>query len=225
MLCPQCKTEVVTESIFCHKCGTRMNEPEPPPAAPPPGSQPEASGQSPAAERFQEAAAERTDHPQEPERELWRGGYSPKAMVGAWLLSGLITLLLLVIGIIWKPSGTVWLILVLLMILPWLYFGVVLLYRRWSVRYLLTTRRFIHELGILRRVSDRIEVLDMDDITFVQSLIDRFFGVGTIRISSSDRTHPLLVLRGIDDVRRVSDLFDNARLAERRRRGLHIENI
>ena len=51
------------------------------------------------------------------------------------------------------------------------------------------------------------------------------FGVGTIRIASSDKTNPDLALPGIDDARRVADLIDGARRAERNRRGLHIESI
>ena len=58
-----------------------------------------------------------------------------------------------------------------------------------SVHYLLTTQRFIHETGILRRVNDRIELLDMDDITFEQGLLERLVGVGTIRIASQ-RSQP-----------------------------------
>jgi hypothetical protein len=49
--------------------------------------------------------------------------------------------------------------------------------------------------------------------------------VGTIHISSSDRTHPELLLLGIDDVKRVADLIDDVRRKERRQRGLHIEAI
>ena len=76
------------------------------------------------------------------------------------------------------------------MILPWVYYIAVLCYRRMSVRYCLTTQRFVHERGILRRVNDRIEVLDMDDITFEQGLLERLSGVGTIRIAvpRSDRS-------------------------------------
>ena len=94
-----------------------------------------------------------------------------------------------------------------------------------SVHYVLSTQRFIHERGILRRVNDRIELLDMDDITFEQRLWERLVGVGTIRIASHDRTDPELVLPGIENIKQVAGLFDNARLAERRRRGLHVEQI
>jgi len=50
-------------------------------------------------------------------------------------------------------------------------------------------------------------------------------GVGTIRIVSSDRSHPDFSLPGIENARRVAEQFDDARRAERRRRGLHIEQI
>ena len=89
----------------------------------------------------------------------------------------------------------------------------------------MTTQRFVHERGILRRMNDRIEVLDMDDITFEQGLLERLSGVGTIRIVSHDQIDPELVLPGIENVKHVASLFDDARLAERRRRGLHVEQI
>jgi hypothetical protein len=50
-------------------------------------------------------------------------------------------------------------------------------------------------------------------------------GVGTIHILSHDRSDPELWLPGIENVQEVASLFDNARLAERRRRGLHVEQI
>ena len=132
---------------------------------------------------------------------------------------------MLAAGILWVREASYWLILLLAMLLPWLYCFAVLCYRRMSVRYQLTTQRFIHERGILRRINDRIEVLDMDDITFEQGLLERLSGVGTIRIAAHDRTNPELVLPGIEKVAEVAQLFDDARMAERRRRGLHVEQI
>ena len=111
------------------------------------------------------------------------------------------------------------------MILPW-----ALLLRRLVLppheRPILLDHAAVHpRAGILRRVNNRIEVLDMDDITFEQGLLERLSGVGTIRIVSHDRTDPELVLPGIENVKHVAWLFDDARLAERRRRGLHVEQI
>jgi uncharacterized membrane protein YdbT with pleckstrin-like domain len=93
------------------------------------------------------------------------------------------------------------------------------------VRYLLTNQRFMHESGVLRRITNRIEVLDMDDITFEQGLVERMLGVGSIRVHSSDVSHPELFLHGIDNVAEVANLIDNTRRTERRKRGLHIESI
>lgn len=146
-------------------------------------------------------------------------------MIGAWVLCGAASLILLLIGLLWVSGWLYWLILLVVMALPWLYNLAVLAYRRMSVSYVLTTQRFLHERGLLRRVHDRIELLDVDDITFEQGLMERFVGVGTIRILATDRTSPAIVLPGIEGVQQVAGVLDNARLAERRRRGLHIEQI
>ena len=90
----------------------------------------------------------------------------------------------------------------------------VLAYRKLSISYRLTTQRFIHQAGILSRVTNRIEVLDMDDVTFQQGIVDRIMGTGTITILSSDKSHPKLVLKGIDNVQNVSELIDNTRRSD-----------
>ncbi len=224
MRCPACGAEAVQQAVYCHQCGHRLDASgagfttdRPPEDEPAPTSPPE--------EVLREATA-RHDADGEPERELWHGGYSSKAMAGGWAISGALSLLVLIAGVLWIPrTAHWWLVLLLLMILPWLYHFAVLCYRRMSVRYLLSTQRFIHERGILRRVTDRIEVLDMDDITFEQRLLERLTGVGTIHILSHDQSDPKLELPGIENVKQVATLFDDARLAERRRRGLHVEQI
>ena len=80
-------------------------------------------------------------------------------------------------------------------------------------------------MGILSRRTDRIELIDIDDVSYVQGIIQRVLGVGSIKISSSDRSHPELTMIGIDQVEKIADMIDDARRLERRRRGLHIEAI
>ncbi|MCD4727445.1 MAG: PH domain-containing protein [Pirellulales bacterium] len=217
MQCPACGVDVVQEAVFCHKCGHRIDSPD----EGFPDNQRDEAGP---ADSFREAVAQRKLQ-DEPERELWRGGYSSKAMIGGWVISGLVTLVLLVVGVLWVRQAVWWIVLLAAILLVWLYHVAVLCYRRMNVRYKLSTQRFVHESGILRRKTDRIEVLDMDDITFEQGPLERLMGVGTIRIVSSDHSHPDLSLPGIENVKAVSEQFDDARLAERRRRGLHIEQI
>ena len=203
MQCPSCGVETVEQAVFCHRCGQRLE----------PG---ETGLGSPAAP---------SNAPEPPEEEIWRGGYSSKAMAGLWGICGLVSLAALLAGVFWARTAVWWLVVLAVTVLPWCYFLSLLCYRRLSVHYVLTSRRFIHESGLVRRVNNRIELLDVDDITFEQGPLDRLTGVGTIRVASHDRTDPLLVLAGIEDVQQVAAMFDNARLAERRRRGLHIEQI
>jgi uncharacterized membrane protein YdbT with pleckstrin-like domain len=162
------------------------------------------------------------------EAELWTGSYSPKAMIGTWIGAGLLSVAAILLAVILfrnQFNTTGWLILLGVILAAWLFLLLKLAYQMFNVHYRLTTQRFIHEKGILSRVTDRIEVIDMDDIAYRQGLIDRFVGVGHIDITSSDRTHPHILIRGIDNVKEVAHMMDDARRKERVRRGLHIESI
>jgi len=91
-----------------------------------------------------------------------------------------------------------------------------------SVDYRLTSQRFLHKRGVMRRVSDQILLVDIDDVEYVQGLMDRMFNVGTITIISNDASDPKLPLLGIDDVERVANLIDHARREERRKRAIYM---
>lgn len=237
MRCPACSAEVMAEAVYCHKCGARLDgtagasiPPEATGAFSPSASREHSGGEenpgpsSGGSEQFRQAVAAQRNWGEAAEEELWSGSYSAKAMLGAWLASGLITLGLLILGFwAWKP--VVWWGVLVAVLLTWLYQLVVWARRRLGVAYRLTTLRFYHETGILRHTSDLIEVIDMDDVTFDQTLLERLTGVGTIQIISSDRTHPKLLVPGIDHVREVARTMHEARHAERMRRGLHIESI
>jgi uncharacterized membrane protein YdbT with pleckstrin-like domain len=103
--------------------------------------------------------------------------------------------------------------------------GLYVMYLKLSVHYHLTSQRFVHQMGLLHRTTDRIEVIDVDDVAFSQGLFQRVVGVGTIKIMSSDCSHSELFLDGIDRVAHVAGLIDEARRAERLRRGLFIEAV
>jgi len=165
------------------------------------------------------------DGEEEPELEVWEGAYCSKAMVGKWIGAGILTVVVLVSMLKVKSLGENWKITLLGLAVLWIGLVAMFFYRKWNVSYQLTTQRFIHRSGILTRVSNRIEVIDIDDVTYHQGLIERMLNVGSVQLVSSDRTHPELWLRGIDNVKEVADQIDDLRRRERRRRGLHIESI
>lgn len=218
--CPACQTEVADEAMFCSQCGLRMSSGIEDPRAEA-AAAPERGGAGAALRR----AAERLSQGDDQEEELWQGGYSGKSMIGSWISAGLFTLVALVVGIVFAFTGVAIIVAVVAVLAAWSWVAATYAYRRFSVHYTLTTQRFVHASGILSRRTDRVEVIDVDDVTYRQGFIERFLNVGTIELVSTDRTDPTLVLRGIDDVKRVAGLIDDARRAERRKRGLHIEQV
>jgi len=207
----------------------QSSEPVASPSAETPTSHSAAAGSSAAGgsprDRFEQQVAEKRgsldDH--EPEETLWSGGYSPKAMVGWWIMLGVVSIALIVVSIMFTelPLGIALIIIAVLWVLVLANYARM----RLGFHYELTSQRFIHKTGILTRRSDRIEVIDIDDVSYEQGPIQRIFGVGKINITSSDRSDPELHLLGIDKVGEVAGLIDDVRRSERRRRSLHIESI
>jgi len=230
MKCPECGSEVVESSVYCHKCGGRIDRQtweDPASESPeqPAADEPTSAGQT-ASERFRGAVeSTRAKSTAVTEEALWSGGYCGKAMMDAWVVSGLVTLALLIGAIVVWDKAWVWYAVLAAIVLLWGYQAVVYLQRRLGVRYRLTSQRFQHEKGIFMHTTDVIDLVEVDDITYRQSIIDRLFNVGTIRIVSSDRSHPDLSMAGIADVKNVVAKMDQARRAERIRRGLHISSI
>lgn len=178
-------------------------------------------------ERFQAAAAEKMEGNRGiVERSLWKGGYSPRAMYGTWIIATLLTIAAVVlVALFGSHLPNIWLWTGSAILIGWCIAFAVFLYKRLSIHYELTTQRFVHQHGILVRRTDRIEVIDIDDVSYTQGIIQRMLGVGTITVSSSDRSHPQLVMYGIDSVPEIASLLDDVRREERRRRSLHIEQI
>lgn len=208
MPCSNCQTDVPADAVFCPKCGQRVGVASAPHAGNPvPGSQP--TGRN---------------APAEPERELWSGGYSPKAMLGWWLLDGLATVAGIIACILF-PIPPVWIGVALAVATLSLYLCCYYLTQRLGVSYTLSTLKLTHKTGLLRQVTNRIDIIDIDDVTYEQGLLERLLGIGTIIVSSSDTSHPKLAIRQIDDVQRVAGLIDNASGDERRRRGAFVESV
>jgi membrane protein YdbS with pleckstrin-like domain len=175
-------------------------------------------------DRFHQAAAVRQS-PTDPETPLWSGSYSHLAMIGTWVGGAVITVAAVVVAALMNTPGGGWLAVLAGIGLMWLALAAWYGYRRLSVHYKLSTQRLVHEDGLLWRTVDRVELIDIDDVTYRQGPVERLLGVGTIVIASSDITNPELQLPGIENVSKVADTIDDARRKERRARGLHIESV
>ncbi len=198
-------------------------------AATMPGTQPSAADHAEATEAFKQNPHSHQVPTDDLETEIWRGSYSPKAMIGTWVLAGLVTIAAAVVGALAAPRtpnpGLVWLAITAMIVFLWLGLFIRLMRRRLSILYRLTNVRFFYESGVLRRVTDRIEVIHIDDVKVTQGFIQRMLGVGDIELTTSDKTAVSIVLIGIDDVIRVADMIDTVRRELRNRRGVRIEQI
>jgi uncharacterized membrane protein YdbT with pleckstrin-like domain len=207
MKCTACGAAIPEAAAYCPGCGTKVGD-----------AADSAASAGPALR-----AGSRKD---EPEEELWSGGYSAKAMLGTFIGAAILSLVLLVGGVFVGPSFQyTWPIVGVVLLLIWVYAIGLLLYRRLNISYRLTSQRFFHQSGLLTRTTDRVEVIQMDDVTYQQTFFERFFGVGTIKITSSDATHPVLIMPGIANVQEVAEIIDKARRKELTRRGLRIETV
>ena len=162
------------------------------------------------------------------EKELWSGGYSGKAMFGSWLVAALVTVGMLVamflIGALYSnPSA--WYAFLIFTALIWVILLVMLAYQKLGHRYVLSNQRLKHRDGILVQTMNRVELIDVDDVMYKQGPIQLLLNVGDITVKSSDVSHPVLVIKGIANVRKVADLIDDARRDERRRRGVFVESV
>ncbi len=230
MLCPSCTADVPTDAAFCPKCGQRLVAAQTNPgvapalaAAPAAATSaavtPTAAVAPTAAEKFR--AALPTGQPQpEPEHDLWHGSYTAKAMYGKFLVGILVTVAAIVVAVLVQPFG--WVAAAIVVPLLWALLLLNLLIKRLGIEYRLTTQRFLHKRGLLRRVSDQILLVDIDDVTYEQGLLERFLNIGTITIHSNDASDPKLRLAPVDDVQRIADLIDHARREERRKRAIYM---
>jgi membrane protein YdbS with pleckstrin-like domain len=162
------------------------------------------------------------------EKQLWSGGYSGKAMFGSWVVAALVTAGMLVAKFMipaLNTSQSAWYWILIFCALIWGGLLLVFAYQKLANGYVLTNQRLKHRDGILVQSTNRIELIDVDDVMYKQGPIQILLNVGNITVKSSDDSHPVLVLKGIANVRKIADLIDDARRDERRRRGVFVESV
>ena len=72
-------------------------------------------------------------------------------------------------------------------------------------RYALSHDRLFLSVGFFSVKDDDILLYRIRDISVTRTLWQRLFGVGTVTVQSSDKTHPNLELKNIKDPMRVKE--------------------
>ncbi len=226
MKCRKCGAKLAANAAFCSQCGARVESQRRSTDLNDADDVDVATGddnRSPV-DRLRRRGR-RTAEDESNEHELWSGSFSPRAMVGPAIVCAALSLLALAGVIVTGSAASAWLAFGVAMLVVWGWLGLTLLYRRMTVRYRLTSYRFFHDTGLVARTGNRIQVISIDDVTVRQGPLDRLLSIGTIVLQSKDMSNPELKLVGIEDARRVADLIDGARRAERNRRGLYTSDM
>lgn len=87
-------------------------------------------------------------------------------------------------------------------------------------KYLLDEKRLFCRSGVLTRKEEQISLYHIRDYVVTVSLVQRIFGVGTVRVISSDRSTPQLLLENVKHPYEVRDTIYNAVEADAEKRGL-----
>ena len=229
MKCQVCDIEASQGASFCQHCGaklatfddltTKVSAADPPETV---GGRSKQSDTLPAGAAPATSGGRRRGPSDVAEETLWEGTFSPKAMIGLAIGCALLSLVLLILAIVFRTTIPYWIPLAVIVVL-WLAVAARLLFRRLGIHYKLTNQMFYHQRGVLTRVTDRIELIEIHDVTYEQGLFDRLVNVGRIKISSGDRTDPIFFVAGVEDVETVAQTIDKARRGEQVRRGRRID--
>lgn len=218
MKCHKCGAEVADNLTECTSCGAELRQPANA------GSQPAQEAAATLGGRRPAAAEQGSDF-----KILWQGKYSLYDMNMIWFYTLLITAAFVALGIWMQSKGWTlglstswfWGGLLAVPILVWLVQFCRVIHRM-TIRYRLTPHRLYSREGLIIRQEEAMELVGIEDITWQQTVVERFLcgGVGRILIHSKDKTDPILVLRGLRDYETAFRAIDQARRKERERRGI-----
>ena len=206
------KTRLRSGAVFCQQCGAKLSDPD------------TAATDTPLAQVDASAViGRRRPLADVPEETLWEGSYSLKAVLGSLVVCGVVSVAARRRhDVLWGAAAAA---MFAVLVGLWLLILGRLAAKRLGIHYRLTNQMFYHRRGLLTRVTNRVEAIDIDDVTFEQGPFDRMVNVGRIKITSSDRTDPVLIVDGVEHVEDVAHLIDKARRAERLRRGVSVESV
>lgn len=76
--------------------------------------------------------------------------------------------------------------------------------------YTLYDDRLMVKTGLIRERTEILRLYRILDISMTQTFVDKMFNVGTIMVSSADKSTPKLSIMSIKDPERVMDMIGDA---------------
>jgi membrane protein YdbS with pleckstrin-like domain len=138
-----------------------------------------------------------------PESTRWSGSPAVVGYVPLYAVMGVLAVASLVAALWVLPVALLAPVCLLLI-------GVKEILRR-SVRYTITTKRVVHETGILSKGRQEVRISDIREVTSEQTLIGRIFGFGTVGVDTAANAGAEIRMENIPDPRGVVALLHSLR--------------
>lgn len=90
-----------------------------------------------------------------------------------------------------------------------------------SSKFIITDEQLIYERGVFTRNSDYIELYRVVDFKEYRSFLQQIVGLKTVVVYSGDRTHPKLVIPGVQNREELVKLIRNRMDYNKKRKGIY----
>jgi len=228
--CPFCAETILTAAVKCRYCGEFLNTDQAKAF-----TRQAASAVDGLTAGNTDASQEQTQKPNEP---MYSGQPTLWVMSGAFLKGGTL-LAVAVMLIFWHIERITFLKLtsenaailgkyrVLLGLALGLIVGAVLFYKALKIRmthYEVGADRIEYGTGLLDRKVDNLDMFRVVDIKLRRSFFDCIIGVGTVMLTTTDKSHPEFTFEKVRNCHELYDAIKKASLsADRRTNVIHME--
>ncbi len=104
----------------------------------------------------------------------------------------------------------------------WLFFGLPFTFTKYTVKEELITI----DSGLFKTVQNDCYMYKVQDVALTVTLIERIFGLGTIRCHTGDTTNPVLLIEHVRNAKAIKDfILDTSEKARLKRRTLNTLDI
>ena len=122
---------------------------------------------------------------------IWKGSPSQVTNLGTYVLAGVVAVGVVVVGIFFPPAFA-------LLLLPLGWVAAVFLKVRCRIFELTSQRLRLYE-GVFSRRLDDVELYRVKDTAIEQPFWLRLFGLATVIVETSDRSHARILIEAIPD--------------------------
>lgn len=92
-------------------------------------------------------------------------------------------------------------------------------------KYILTPSKFLLETGFLSKKEEETRLYRITDVSLTRSFLERIFGLGTLRLLSSDTSNPEIHLTHVKKPKLVKEVISQAIEESRRQNGVRTSEM